>query len=101
MVKLVNVVHVKEFSAEDYDDVEADVREECNTRTSGALERILVPRPAKDASEEVKGLGNVYVKFKDKTAAAEVFKIMNGRSFDGHQIQASFVQEAAFDAGDL
>jgi len=99
VLKLANMVHVSEFGEEDYLDVETDVKEECDTRTQGAVETILVPRPAKDAGKEVKGLGNVYIKFKDVTAAATVFKIMNGRQFDGHSIRASFVDEAAFDAG--
>jgi len=50
---------------------------------------------------EVKGLGAVFVHFADTAGSSKAFKMMNGRTFDGVKIEASYISEATYNNKDF
>jgi len=98
VLKLVNMIKVAEFDKEDYDEVEQDVKDECSK--SATVMSVTVPKPSGDGLE-VKGLGAVFVHFADTAGSSKAFKMMNGRTFDGVKIEASYISEATYNNKDF
>ncbi|KAF8523006.1 hypothetical protein JB92DRAFT_3087536 [Gautieria morchelliformis] len=108
---MLNMVTPEDLSNDqEYEDIVADVREECTG--FGSVEDIRVPRPVKkdkskwapgeggaqaaaDAvrADEAAGVGRVYVKFHDGTSAAKALNALAGRSFAGRSIIATLLSD--------
>ncbi|GLB41890.1 putative U2 snRNP auxiliary factor large subunit [Lyophyllum shimeji] len=93
---------------QEYGDLYEDVKEECSNY--GAVEDLRIPRPIKkdkskwgegshlDAqaaarADEAAGVGRVYVKYAEPSAAAAALKSLAGRSFAGRSIIATLLNE--------
>ncbi|KAF8518975.1 hypothetical protein BU17DRAFT_76009 [Hysterangium stoloniferum] len=95
---------------QEYDDILADVREECES--FGRVLDLRIPRPVKkDKSkwapgeggaqaaadairlDEAAGVGRVYVKFEDGDAASKALNALAGRSFAGRSIIATLLSD--------
>lgn len=99
VVQLRNVVTEEEL-ADDNEYAEIVEETEVEARRFGALEKILVPRPAKDSDTVVKGVGRVFLVFEKVADAERAFAAMDGRKFDERTVQASYVSDEKFQAGD-
>jgi len=73
--------------AQEYDDVVADIREECSSY--GNLMRIVVPKMGEPNA------GKVYLEYAEMEHAQAAQGALNGRSFDSNKIQATFCEEDA------
>ena len=92
-----NMVSAEELSNdEDYEDIIADIQEECGK--AGNLLRVVIPRPK--AGVNVVGVGKVFLKYTDVAGAQAGIALLNGRSFSGQVVVASHYNEAAFDRED-
>ena len=80
---------------EEYAEIVEDVRSEVSKY--GPVEDVRIPRPAHGRghhpSDQANGVGRVYVKFVDSTAAAAGMKALAGRSFAGRSIIATLLGE--------
>lgn len=108
---MLNMVTPEDLSNDqEYEDIVADIREEC--QGFGSVEDIRVPRPVKkdkskwapgeggaqaaaDAvrADEAAGVGRVYVKFYDGESAAKALNALAGRSFAGRSIIATLLSD--------
>eukprot|EP00656_Telonema_subtile_P008669 TRINITY_DN14047_c0_g1_i2.p1 TRINITY_DN14047_c0_g1~~TRINITY_DN14047_c0_g1_i2.p1 ORF type:complete len:222 (-),score=56.89 TRINITY_DN14047_c0_g1_i2:131-796(-) len=95
---LTNMLSVEELGSEEYDEIVADIKEECSQ--FGTIEDIHVPKPSTDESE-VPGLGRAYLKFADPTEAEKAFDALAGRTFDGKKVGCTYLDPEKFDARDL
>lgn len=66
---LENMLSVEELATDEYDDIVADIKEECGN--FGTVEDINVPKPSTDGST-VKGLGKAYVKYSEPSMSQKV-----------------------------
>jgi splicing factor U2AF subunit len=67
----------------------------------GAVQQVLIPRPAPEGQPPPPGLGKVIVAFEEVSAAASARSALNGRKFGGRVVVATFLSEEAFNAGSL
>ena len=108
---MLNMVTPEDLSNDqEYEDIVADVKEECEG--FGPVEDIRVPRPVKkdkskwapgeggaqaaaDAvrADEAAGVGRVYVKFYNGDSAAKALNALAGRSFAGRSIIATLLSD--------
>ena len=81
------------------DDEYAEIVDDVRTEVSkyGPVEDVRIPRPTHGRghhpSDQANGVGRVYVKFVDSTAAAAGMKALAGRSFAGRSIIATLLGE--------
>jgi splicing factor U2AF 65 kDa subunit len=98
IVELQNVVTAQELEDDDeYRDVVEETEDEA--RRCGALQKIVVPRPAKAGEAEVKGVGRVFLVYEKKEEAERAFAAMDGRKFEDRRVNASYITEEAFESG--
>ena len=86
---LLNMVTEAELAdPAEYDDIVADVREECGR--FGHVMNVLVPRPGE------RDVGRVMVEFGDEEGAKKAHAALAGRTFAGRVVVASFFSELEF-----
>jgi splicing factor U2AF subunit len=78
---------------EEYEDIVADIRDECEK--FGAVRSLHIPRPARDGGE-VRGLGKIFVEFHDVGSARIAQQSLAGRKFAGRTVVTSFVSEERY-----
>ena len=79
-------------SEEEYDDVLEDTREECSQ--FGQLVSVVIPKAG-----EV-GATKIFLEYASQTDAAKAIAGLEGRTFDGRRVQATYFDEARFAAKD-
>jgi splicing factor U2AF subunit len=77
---------------EEYTELCIDVREECERY--GSVVRLEIPRPTEEA--KLDGVGFIFVQFGEMAAAIEAQDKLDGRSFGGNTVEASFFPLAHF-----
>jgi splicing factor U2AF subunit len=60
--------------------------------------KLTIPRPTAEVPEPV-GLGRVIIEYADAGAAVKARTAMQGRKFGGHVVQANFLTEEQYAAG--
>ncbi|KAK9852567.1 hypothetical protein WJX84_003127 [Apatococcus fuscideae] len=102
VLRLANMVTRHELAdEEEYDDIVDDIREEIEDKY-GTLRSVIVPKPAPGGpTEDPPGVGLVFVDFQEQAAARKAQSVLNGRMFADRTVQASFFDQAAFDAQEL
>uniref|UniRef100_K3WLQ8 RRM domain-containing protein n=1 Tax=Globisporangium ultimum (strain ATCC 200006 / CBS 805.95 / DAOM BR144) TaxID=431595 RepID=K3WLQ8_GLOUD len=95
VVKLANMVSVDELKDdEEYADLKEDVEEEC--KRFGAVVAMEIPRPQNE--DQSGGVGNIYVRFNDKSEAASALKALSGRKFGGNIVRVTYYPLAKFES---
>lgn len=94
---LENMLSVEELATDEYDDIVADIKEECENY--GKVEDICVPKPA--GEDKVPGLGLGYVFFDEILSAQKAYAALMGRTFDGKKVLCSYLTEEKFAAKDF
>ncbi len=102
VLRLANMVTRQELAdEEEYDDIVDDIREEIEDKY-GTLRSVIVPKPASAGPPaDPPGVGLVFVDFQDQAAAQKAQSVLNGRMFADRTVQASFFDQAAFNAQQL
>ncbi len=67
----------------------------------GAVQQVLIPRPAPAGQPQPPGLGKVIVAFEEVSAASSARNVLNGRKFGGRVVVCSYLSEEAYAAGQL
>merc|ERR1711981_492518 len=80
---LQNMLSVEELASDEYDEIVADIKEECSNY--GTVEEVVIPRPSTDGSV-VLGLGKGYIKFADASSCEKANTALSGRTFDGKKV---------------
>eukprot|EP01068_Selenidium_serpulae_P005049 Selendium_serpulae@DN3848_c0_g1_i2.p1 len=97
VVQLINCVFREDLlDKSTYDTIIEDIRSEASK--FGALEEIVIPRPADDLSL-TPGVGKVFLRYNDVTAARRAQLELNGRKFERRSVCASFYPLDRFKAG--
>lgn len=78
---------------EEYADICEDMRDECGK--FGRVDRVSIPRSG------ARGAGLVFVVFADAGSAAAARAALHGRRFGGRAVEASFMDPAALERGEL
>jgi hypothetical protein len=101
VVRLANMVTAAELAdEEEYEDIVADVEEECGKY--GALERITIPKPTADGTgPNDSAVGLVFLLYADLEGATKAQGALHARIFGGKTTQASFFDEGRFERGEL
>ena len=74
-------------SDEDYEEILEDTKEECSG--FGMLKNIEIPRTGV-------GKGEIFLEYLSKDDAANAIKQLQGRTFDGTKVEATYYDEAKF-----
>ncbi|PHJ20149.1 u2 snrnp auxiliary factor or splicing [Cystoisospora suis] len=98
VVQLLNCVYQEDLiDPKEYEALYEDIKQEAAKH--GALEEVLVPKPNEDLSYR-EGVGKVFLRYADVTAARKAQLMLNGRRFDSNRIVcAAFFPEDRFAAG--
>lgn len=75
------------------DDLEPEVKDECNTKYGEVGSVIIHEVPDREAEEAVR----IFVEFKRIESAIKAVVDLNGRFFGGRQVKASFYDTDKFD----
>ncbi|KAF1331587.1 putative Splicing factor u2af large subunit, partial [Globisporangium splendens] len=95
VLKLANMVSVDELKDdEEYADLKEDVEEEC--KRFGTVVAMEIPRP--QSEDQSGGVGNIYVRFNDKSEAASAQKALSGRKFGGNIVRVTYYPLAKFES---
>ena len=100
ILQLFNIV-TRESLLADYETIYEDLKQELLKYTneesdSGAFE-LIIPKPEKDSSVMISGVGKVFVKFGRIEEAAKAASDLAGRIFDGHTCIVSFYPPERFE----
>lgn len=88
VVQLLNTVYQKDLmDDQEYEDILKEINDEALKH--GNVSQVHIPKPARDGSY-VDGVGKVFVKFQDITAARRFQTDFNGRKFDDRVMCAAF-----------
>lgn len=99
VVELSNMITLDDLKDdEEYEDLLADIKEECGK--SGTVLEVQIPRPAPDGAE-VPGVGRIFVKVADTASASAVAGALSGRFFAGRIVSVKFFDPAAYEAGNF
>eukprot|EP00298_Acanthocystis_sp_HF-20_P012954 c20136_g1_i4.p1 GENE.c20136_g1_i4~~c20136_g1_i4.p1 ORF type:complete len:408 (+),score=223.76 c20136_g1_i4:72-1295(+) len=86
---LLNMVTEEDlYDNEEYEDIVADIEEECNK--FGPVKGVLVPRPP------ARGVGCAFVEFEDVGSCLDAQASLEGRKFAARIVKASFFSEDAY-----
>ncbi|PFH35804.1 U2 snRNP auxilliary factor, large subunit, splicing factor subfamily protein [Besnoitia besnoiti] len=98
VVQLLNCVYQEDLiDPKEYEAIYEDIKQEAEKY--GALEEVLVPRPNEDLSYR-QGVGKVFLRYNDVTAARKAQLMLNGRKFDANRVVcAAFFPEDKFAEG--
>ncbi|KEP67213.1 UNVERIFIED_CONTAM: U2 snRNP auxilliary factor, large subunit, splicing factor subfamily protein [Hammondia hammondi] len=98
VVQLLNCVYQEDLiDPKEYEAICDDIKQEAEKH--GALEEVLVPKPNEDLSYR-EGVGKVFLRYSDVTAARKAQLMLNGRRFDSNRVVcAAFFPEEKFAAG--
>lgn len=97
VVQLLNCVFREDLLDEsNYDSIVEDIRSEA--AKFGTLDEIVIPRPAGDLSF-TPGVGKVFLRYSDVTAARRAQLELNGRKFERRSVCAAFYPLDRFKAG--
>ncbi len=104
ILKLSNMVVAEELWDDgEYEEIVADIREECTKY--GAVLSLKVPRPTykEDGSVDVAPpmVGEVYVEFADPSGALAAGNALRNRQFSGRTVLCGFLAEDEYAAGNL
>jgi len=99
---LENMVQESELKDdEEFKDILADVREECEKH--GKVEQVVVPRPFQESkTEDVQGprtgvgVGRIFVLFTEAESSMKAQQALNGRLFNENAVRASFYPESDY-----
>jgi hypothetical protein len=72
---------------EDYEEILEDTKDECSS--FGMLKNIEIPRTGD-------GKGRIFLEYLTKDDAANAIKQLQGRTFDGKKVEATYFDEAKF-----
>lgn len=81
---------------DDYEDIILDVQEECGK--CGKLIKVTIPRP--NGSNQVGGLGKIFLQYEAVEGAEKAKTMLHGRVFNGKSVVSTFYDEVAFHGGD-
>lgn len=87
---------------EEYEEIFTDIREECEN--FGKVLEVKIPKPVRNekgkidakASEEVVGLGKVWVLFENTEACTKALKAIAGRQFSGRTVICAYSTDETF-----
>ncbi|KAK3243750.1 hypothetical protein CYMTET_46616 [Cymbomonas tetramitiformis] len=97
-VYLGNLIKCNELvEASEREEVAEEVKEECSKR--GEVLSICIPEPPPDSVAKEES-GRVYVKFREQAGAIAAQRALNGRTFGGNKVVASFIPENDYDMAD-
>lgn len=111
VIVLTNCVDTGELKDdEEFEDIKADMEEECGNY--GKVRSVYIPRPPKEANGDdtaggttaaeeqdnarVPGLGKVFVQYEDVASALKARAALHGRDFNGKSVDVSFLDESKF-----
>lgn len=80
-------------SNEDYGEIMEDIKEEC--ANYGQVREVIIPRPKPDGTLPT-GCGKVFVHFGDLETCKKAKDALQGRTFDGRTVLATFFDEGKF-----
>ena len=90
ILQLLNMVTEAELVDDDeYEDIVADVKDECER--FGRVKSVFIPRPSRDG--EVRGLGKIFVEFQEVNGCRAAQQGLAGRKFAGRTVVTSFISE--------
>lgn len=90
IVELRNMVTRQDLADDsDYAEIVEDTQQECSQ--FGQLVRVVIPRGVNEGEEP-----RVYLEYSTPEDAASAIRELQGRTFDGRQVQASFYDEEKF-----
>lgn len=67
----------------------------------GHVMSLQIPRPPAPGAPNPPGLGKVVIEYAEIDSAVKAHNAMHGRRFAGRTVNATFVQEGEFSAGQL
>lgn len=95
---LANLVQERELADDlEYAEIVEDVTKECSE--FGTVAKVIIPRPSKDDTVKVRGLGQAFISFNEQStcvAATKTQLAMEGRQFGENTVKATFVSQADF-----
>jgi len=94
---LENMLTVDDVAGDEYDEIVAEIQEECAKH--GAVVKVCIPKPRLNGATDVPGIGKAYVKYTAVEGATAAKDALTGRTFDGRKVVVKFIDEAGFDAG--
>jgi len=83
---------------EEYQDIVADMRDECSKH--GALRRVIIPRPT-PSMPNPPGLAKVIIEYEDGGSAMRARNAMHGRKFGGRTVIATYLPEEKYMRGEF
>lgn len=83
---------------EEYQDIVADMRDECSKH--GALRRVIIPRPT-PSMPNPPGLAKVIIEYEDGGSAMRARNAMHGRKFGGRTVVATYLPEDKYLRGEF
>lgn len=88
---LENMLSIEELATDEYDDIVADIKEECSQY--GIIEQLEIPKPSTDENVKVPGLGKGYIMFDTPESAQKAYASLMGRTFDGKKVLCSYLTD--------
>mmetsp|Transcript_10080 Transcript_10080/g.13888 ORF Transcript_10080/g.13888 Transcript_10080/m.13888 type:complete len:132 (+) Transcript_10080:3-398(+) len=84
----------------EYEDVKADIKEECE-RIGGPVKEVLIPRKESKVQESmaVQGLGKVFIEFETQEGASKARLALEGRKFNNRVVLSRFLSEEHYKKG--
>lgn len=84
---------------DDYEDLLADVTEECGK--FGPLEQVKIPRPMSESTNAERGVGMIFLRYTSVEGAAAAISNLSGRVFNGKTIATTYFDEERFRLGNF
>ena len=86
---LLNMVTVEELAEdEEYEDIVADIKEECEKY--GEVRSIEIPRPTQGMNQDIGGLGKIYVEFGEIQQCMDCSNALAGRKFSQRVVMTMY-----------
>jgi len=96
---LKNMVQVEELEIdEEYEEIQEDVKEECEK--SGKVLSMKIPRPIKGKTD-IPGLGKIFLEYSTIDEAKNARKELHGRIFADNTVEVSYYDEALYANNDF
>jgi len=95
VLQLLNMVTAEELiDNDDYEEIQEDVREECDKY--GKVLEMKIPRPT-GGSRQSNGVGKIFVKFDTPESAGKALRALAGRKFADRTVVATYFSEENFE----
>lgn len=95
VLQLLNMVTAEELiDNDDYEEIQEDVREECEKY--GKVLEMKIPRPT-GGSRQSNGVGKIFVKFDTPESAGKALRALAGRKFADRTVVATYFSEENFE----